>query len=256
MDAPASQPQVRALERGLDILDCFHSADEVLTLTAVASAVDLSPSTALRILSTLEKKNYLVRNEETKRYRLGPAALRFGGGRAVESLAVLGLSSMRELNALFGESVSLYVPSADKRVCIQRVEGQYALRHVVRIGDALSLTVGAGGKVLTAWLALSPNHDVTRLMPPLSPALLAQVREAGYAVSFGEREEGTYAVAAPVFDGSGHILAALTLAGPTSRFNPDKLSLMSAQIMEKAGHISALMGWKGGGAAQGKPEEH
>jgi DNA-binding IclR family transcriptional regulator len=244
-DAPGSQPLVRALERGLDILGCFHSADEALPLTAVAAAVDLSPSTALRILATLEKKHYLVRNGETKLYSLGPDALRFsGGGHTLETLAILGLAPMRELNAMFDESISIYVPSGDKRVCIQRLESSRPLRQVINIGDALSLTVGAGGKVLTAWLAVSPNYDVTRLVPPLSPLLLAQVREAGYAVSFGEREEGVYAVAAPIFNIKGHILAALSLSGPTARFDAEKLPVMAERLMEKARHISVSMGWK------------
>jgi DNA-binding IclR family transcriptional regulator len=245
IDMPSSQPSVRALERGLDILGCFHGTGDSLTLTAVAAAVGLAPSTTLRILATLEKKKYLVRNEETKLYCLGPGVLRFsGGGHTIETLAILGLASMRELNALYDESISIYVPSGEKRVCIQRVESAHPLRQVVNIGDALSLTVGAGGKVLTAWLDVSPNYDVSRLMMPISPQLLAQVRETGYAVSFGEREEGTYALAAPIFDHKGNILAALSLSGPTARFDTRNLPAMADHVMGKARHISMLMGWK------------
>lgn len=244
-DGSSSQPAVRALERGLDILDCFRHSDAPLPLTAVASAVGLSPSTALRILATLEKKNYLVRNEGTKQYSLGPSALQLSSASCpMESLATLSLRPLQELSLLFGESTSIYIPSGDRRVCIQRVESKHPLRQVVNIGDSLSLTVGAGGKVLTAWLESSPNYDVNRLIPPLSPALLAQIREAGYAASFNERAEGVYAVAAPVFDSSGAILAALSFSGPTARFEPGKLPDIVAAVMEKARQVSNLMGWK------------
>ncbi len=96
------------------------------------------------------------------------------------------------------------------------MERSHPLRQVVNIGDRLSLTVGAGGKVLITWLDLMPDRGVSRLALPLSPVLLAQVREAGYATSFNGRADGIYAVAVPVSDGSGSILATLTLSGPTA----------------------------------------
>ncbi|MDR1709721.1 MAG: IclR family transcriptional regulator [Candidatus Accumulibacter sp.] len=243
LNSPSSQPSVRALERGLDILECFRGAEDRLPLTAIASAVKLPPSTALRILATLEKRGYLVRGADSRLYSLGPNALRFGGqGGAMEILPVVALSAMRELNAMYDESISIYVAMGNKRVCIQRVESTRPLRQVINIGDALSLTVGAGGKVLAAWLDVSPNHDVSRLVPALPPQLLAEVREAGYAVSFGEREVGTYAIAAPIFGHRGHILGALSLSGPIARFDAQKLPDMAAKIMEKARHLSSLMG--------------
>ncbi len=245
-DVSSSQPSVRALERGIDILDCLRLAGAPLPLTAVAETVGLSPSTTLRILVTLEKKHYLVRNEDTKHYSLGPSALRLGGSsRSVESLTTLSLRPLQELNVIAGESTSVYIPSGDRRVCIQRVESNHPLRQVINIGDSLSLTIGAGGKVLTAWLELSPNYDVSRLVPPLSPALLAQIREAGYATSFNERAEGVYAVAAPVFDSSGNILATLTVSGPTARFDAEKLPATIEAVKEKAREVSVMMGWKG-----------
>ena len=245
-DAVSSQPSVRALERGLDILESFRRASSSLPLTAVAESVGLSPSSALRILATLEKKNYIVRNEGTKRYSLGPAALGLGiGGGAMEGVAVVSLPPLRELSEQFCESTSIYIPVGDRRVCIQRVESRHPLRQVTNIGDSLSLTVGAGGKVLTAWLELSPHHDVSRLVPPLSPAVLAQIRADGYATSFNERAEGVYAVAAPIFDASGSIMAALSFSGPTARFDATRLPEVIAAVQKKAYHISNLIGWKG-----------
>jgi DNA-binding IclR family transcriptional regulator len=246
LDVSMPALSVRALERGLDILDCFRNAEDKLALTGVASMVGLPPSTALRILFTLEKKSYLVRDEETRLYSLGPGALRLHRLASVDkTLPVVALVAMRELNAMYDESISVYVPMGDKRVCVQRVEStSYSLRQVVNIGDALSLTIGAGGKVLTAWLEILPNYDVSQLVPSLPKQLLAQVREVGYAVSFGEREAGTYAVAAPIFNHDGHLLAALSLAGPIARFDSQKLPGMATHVMEKARDISALMGWK------------
>jgi DNA-binding IclR family transcriptional regulator len=240
----SSQPSVRALERGLDVLDCFRRAGPALPLTAVAEAVGLSPSTASRILSTLEKRNYVVREKDTKFYSLGASALSLGGLNSTEKLAMLSMRFLQELNERFGESACVYVPAVDRRVCIQRVESSHPLRPVVNIGDTLPLNLGAAGKLLSAWLTLSPRYDVSRQAPALSPALLAKIREQGYAVSFNERIEGVYAVAAPVFDAAGVILAALSLSGPTARFEADKLPEIVAAVREHARRISELMGWE------------
>ena len=67
----AVENNVRAVERALAILDCFNSSKNSFTLTELARAIDLSPSTTLRLISTLESKNYIYRNPENMRYYLG-----------------------------------------------------------------------------------------------------------------------------------------------------------------------------------------
>lgn len=67
----AVENNVRAVERALAILDCFNSSKSSFTLTELARAIDLSPSTTLRLISTLESKNYIYRNPENMRYYLG-----------------------------------------------------------------------------------------------------------------------------------------------------------------------------------------
>ena len=243
-DGFGSQPSVRALERAIEILDCFQGASAPVPLTAIASKVDLSPTTALRILGTLEKKGYIVRDENTKRYSLGPNLLGLtSAAQRMNSLAPLALPFMQELNAQFDETISVYIVSGVQRVCIQRVDSSHPLRQVISIGDILPLSIGAGGKVLAAWLALSPSFDPSSLVPPLMPALLEQVRQSGYATSFNERGEGIYGVAAPIRNWTGDVTAALSLSGPTARFVPEKLTEMAEAIMEKAQNISKAQGW-------------
>ena len=257
-----SQPVVRALERGLDILDCFSDAEEPLALTSIAETVGLTPSTTLRILATLESKAYVTRDPATKRYSPGPRVLRLAAkaGRS-NDLAVIALRYMKELNGLFDESISVYVASIPYRVCLQRVESSHVLRRVVEVGDRLPLGLGASGKVLTAWMSLVPHkHDLSSVRPSQSEAVLARVRELGYATSFSEREEGVYALAAPLFATSGDIVGALSLSGPTVRFSQEALPAMIDAVVGTARRISRALGWQDteGAGADGMemPQRH
>ena len=234
-----SQPSVRALERGLDILSCFQGASAPIPLTAIAGSVDLSLSTALRILGTLEKKGFITRDEATKRYSLGPSLLGLtSAAQRMNSLATLALPSMQALNARYDETVSLYQLSGKQRVCIQRVNSSHPLRRVVSIGDILPLGIGAGGKVILAWLDFTDDPEFAGLAP-----LLAQIRANGYAIGFNERGEGIYGLAAPVRNYSGKVVASVSLSGPLARFEPDKLTELANSVMSAANEVSAAQGW-------------
>jgi len=243
-DHPSSQPSVRALERGLDILGCFQGASSSIPLTTIAGSVDLSLSTALRILGTLEKKGFITRDEASKRYSLGPSLLGLtAAAQRMNNLSMVALPFMQELNAEHDETISLYIISGMQRVCIQRVDSRQSLRQVVSIGDVLPLGLGAGGRVLTAWLAESQDIDLATLAPTLSHSVLEQVRQNGYAASFNERGEGIYGVAAPVRDSGGSVVAALSLSGPTARFALERLTELASAVMGKADEISKAQGW-------------
>lgn len=239
------QPPVRALERGLDILECLQATPGPLSLSGLAEGTGLSPSTAMRILSTLEKRGFVRRDERTKQYALGPRTRAMREKTLLEMLFAMAAEPMRVLNRTFGESISVFVPRNDKRVCVRRVESSHPLRPVVNVGDSLPLSLGASGRVLCAWLEEQGALDIAALSPPPDRAALKRTLEQGYAASFGEREAGTYAVSAPVFAPQGGILAALALAGPIVRFRPDILGPMSEAIKTQAGLITRSLDWKG-----------
>ncbi len=243
-ESSRSQPGVRALERGLDILACFQGVAEPIPLTTIANKVDLSLSTALRILGTLENKGYISRDEATKRYSLGPKLLGLtSAAQKMNSLSMLALPFMQKLNAKYDETITLYVVSNMQRVCIQRVDSSKTLRQVIPIGDILPLNIGAGGKVLTAWLAEKEGFDIESFSPTVSKALLEQIRKSGYATSFNERGDGIYGIAAPVRDSLGEVIAALSLSGPTARFDFSRLSEFAEEIISTARDVSYSLGW-------------
>lgn len=243
---PSNNPAdtgVRSVQRAFDILSLLTEDRRVLTIREVVEETGLAKTTALRLLQTLEHMGLLWATE--KGYTAGPALWRWAHlARSAWELPPETKQLMRELGARQRETVNLYVARGVHRVCIAQQESSLPLRHVVRVGDELPLWGGASAKVL---LQGAPEALLARIArsSPGGKAHLETLRQwigqaalDGYAVSHGEREAGTSAVAVPVTAGSGAIVAALTLSGPSVRFSEERVHEFVADLREAAKRMS------------------
>jgi len=234
---------VRAIERALDILDCFEPGSLELTLTDIAARIDLSMSTTSRIAATLEKRRFLARNLDTQKYSLGSRIAQIGAlGLSNMELRRVALPFMRELNTQYNEGVSLYVLHEDERICVERVESTLPLRRVVNVGDRHPLTRGAAGRVLLAYLHKERRAAILARDPYTTEEALEELRHGGYTVSLGEREDGVSSIAAPIEDARCEIIAALSMSGPSVRFEGSGFSDKIARVKKTAELISKAMG--------------
>ena len=243
-ETSAAASGLRTLERGLDVLDLFCHGAAKFSLTEISSKINLSPSTASRLLHTLLIRGYISRDEETKKFGIGPQALRLTATSfRTFDLRPVAAPFLRKLAEKYNESLSLYVVQDSFRVCIDRIETTHALRHVVNIGDRLPLARGAGGKALLAWVSQDELRKVQAEGETISPIELEQIRKQGFAISLGERDKGVGAVAAPVFDGEGHIQGSLSLAAPLARIDRASLEKIAPELVNVANQISAALGY-------------
>ena len=236
---------LRTLERGLDVLDLFCSGAGRLTLSEIAVQIGLSPSTSSRLINTLVSRGYLFRDDETKKFQLGVQGMRLvSSSNQAFDLRPLAAPFLQQLFNKYNESVSLYVVLDGQRVCLDRIETTHGLRRVINVGDRLSLTRGAGGKVLLAGLSKTLQTELIKTDPAVTEADLEQIRLQGYAISDGEREIGVAAVAAPVFNASGQAVCALSLSGPSVRLPRDLIITIVPDIVAAARQFSALLGYR------------
>lgn len=234
---------VRAVDRALNILNCFAQGRESFMLTELANKIGLSPSTTLRILNTLEGQNYVYRSE-LGRYYLGFKLVQISS-IAFSNLDVVrvGHPALVELANKFGESTGIYVGKGDYRTCVDRVEGTRSLRSVVQVGSSAPLTRGAAGRLL---LTALPKADRERLMAAdraVSQRDLDEILERGYAVSYGEREMGVVSVAAPIYNATRHITAVVFITGPELRMGESLVAEMIPHVVHAAHTISRQMGF-------------
>ena len=234
---------VRSIERALDIMDCFQPGRLELTLTEIATSIELAMSTTSRIVATLEKRHYLSRNPDTQCYSLGSRISQIGAlGLSNMDLRRVALPFIKELNALYNEGVSLYIERDDERICIERVESTLPLRRVINVGDRHPLTRGAAGRVLLAYMPADRRQALLTKDPFTTEESLAELRHGGYTVSLGEREEGVTSIAAPIQDAQCAVIAALSMSGPSVRFEGSGFSDKIAKVKRTAELISNALG--------------
>jgi DNA-binding IclR family transcriptional regulator len=219
-------PRVEAVERALALLAAFDDGRIRLTLKELAAAARLYPSTALRLAGSLERGG-LLRRDADGRYRPGPAVVRlarlYGAGFRPEALI---RPSLERLAADTGETAAFYVREGADRLCLYRVNGPRPLRSHLDEGALLPLATGATGHVLLAFDGgTEPRH--------------AAIRNAGHAVSRGERDPDSAAVAVPVFGREGGLAGALGLSGPGTRLTETELLRLADILKREAARLSA-----------------
>jgi DNA-binding IclR family transcriptional regulator len=253
-----------AVLTALSILELLGASQE-LGVTELARKLDMSKSSVHRLLNTLAHKGYIEKNPQTGRYRLtyqlfvvaSAAAGRYG-------LKETAAPVMERLAIGTGESVNLGVLEQDRVLNIHKVEGPQPIRlHIDAPGGVKAHATGLG-KVLLA--GLEPKEldrrlasaRLTRLTPTTITsrralqAELQRVRARGYAVDNEECSSGVRAVAAPIRDRQGTVVAALSVAGPTHRFTEQRIANLAPSVRAAAEEISRRLGYSpDGGKREG-----
>jgi DNA-binding IclR family transcriptional regulator len=221
---------VAAVDRAFSILAALADEAEPSTLAELARRTGYYKSTILRLLASVEWAGYVTRLRDG-RYGLGPAAFRLG--LAYERQNPLRLHVVPVLGDLVErgtESASFHVPHGpETRLCLFRVNSHHSTLDRVEAGDILPLARGAAGRVLMAFSAESGPEQ-------------APLRQAGYALSRGERDPSCAGLAAPVFRQGGALAGALSLSGPGERFTDTAVEAMRTQLLNAAASLSHALG--------------
>jgi DNA-binding IclR family transcriptional regulator len=209
-------------------------ADEPASLAELVVRTELPRATAHRLATALEAHR-LLRRTSAGAWAPGPALAELGrGGADLSELAGRHLAGLRDAT---GESAQFYVRDGGSRVCIAAAERSSGLRDTVPVGARLPLTAGSAAHAL---LAFAPAEEVTTLLPAASfnARTLLDVRRRGWAHSVAEREAGVASLSAPVRDGAGGVLGAVSISGPVERLGRRPSPEVVNAVLEAAVAIS------------------
>jgi DNA-binding IclR family transcriptional regulator len=214
----------------------------------------VTPIEAAALVAGLERHELVAWDAGRSGLRAGSAALRFarsGAGR--EDLVELAQPSMRRLSEESGETANLIVARPAGTEAIAQLDGRHLLGATNWLGRQLPLHATAAGKVFLAFGdaalpdgALAAHGPATIVDRDRLARELETVREEGYATIVDELEDGLSAVAAPVRDRDGAVIAALSVSGATLRLPPARLRLLGRVALEQARALSARLGHSGG----------
>ena len=213
-------------------------AKEPCGLAELCTRTGLPRATAHRLAVGLEVHRLLRRGSDG-RWRPGAALAELAGG-AVDPLLDAAGSVLPRLRDRTGESVQLYRRDGAQRICISTAEPPSGLRDTVPVGARLPMSAGSGAKVLAAWA--DPATQRTLLADAVyGERALLEVRRRGWAQSVGEREPGVASVSAPVRDGSGAVVAAVSVSGPIDRMGRRPGARWAADLLAAADALQARL---------------
>jgi IclR family transcriptional regulator, KDG regulon repressor len=249
---------IRVLDRVFTILSLLSDGTPRL-LTELSAQAGLNSSTTFRLLSALSYYRFVERNEATGKYQLGIGCLQLARVYLQESsLRDAALSELQKLRDDTLEAVHLAVLSDMNVVYVDKLEGLRAVGIMSsRVGASAPSYCTGLGKAMLAYadadavrshfgrLGLkiftgNTLHTIDDLMRELE-----SIRERGYSFDRGEHEAEVRCVAAPVFDGQGAAIAAISVAGPISRMEPleENYGLID-RVRQAAAAISARLGYR------------
>ncbi|BBG04128.1 MULTISPECIES: IclR family transcriptional regulator [Pseudonocardia] len=203
---------IGVLDKAVGVLRA--TAEGPCGLAELCERTGLPRATAHRLAVGLEAHGLLLRTPDG-RWHPGPTLGQLAGGRP-DPLLDAAAAVLPRLRDITGESVQLYRRDGVHRICIAHAEPPSGLRDTVPVGSRLPMTAGSGAKVLAAW----SDPQTQRLVladATFSDRVLVDVRRRGWAQSVAEREAGVASVSAPVRDGAGQVVAAVSVSGPVDR---------------------------------------
>jgi DNA-binding IclR family transcriptional regulator len=252
---------VPGLERGLQILMLFDRSRREISAPAIAQSLGIPRTTVFRLLHTLQHLG-MVSATESGAYRLGPAVLRLG----FEYIASLDLTELarpivERLRDATGLPAQLVIRDAREVVVVLRFAGASAFESSVSVGTRMPAHATILGRILLSDLsekalrALYPERELQRFSPhtPKNVAALMSLLDAdrarGYAVSDSFYERGISATAAPVRDGAGRIVAAISITTQREAIPANERAELVKRVLAAAAELSDQLSYRGNRAA-------
>jgi DNA-binding IclR family transcriptional regulator len=255
-DRASDASPVQSVDRAIAILYLLAERGS-LGVTEVAGELGVHKSTAFRLIAALENRDLLEQTEERGGYHLGRGIVRLAGATSAQlEVSTESRPVCRRLAVELGETVNVAILDAGGATNVMQEYGSAAISGRNWIGQQTPLHATASGKVLLSWtddpqVKAILDGELERFTartitdPAVLGAELAEARSRGWAATTEELEEGLSAVAAPVRDATGRVVAAVGISGPAYRLTAETFPEVAAVLVEGAREISARMGYYG-----------
>jgi len=244
----------KTVVRSMDIVNLFIDHTEL----SFQEIIDLSgiPKTSVyRMLMSLEEMEFLVKGTDLK-YRLGLLFLKFG--HLVSSrldIRQIAYPVMENLHNDVKEAINLIIKQGDEAIYIEKIDRNQKVRLYTAIGRRSPLYAGACSRIILSYL---PEPEITAYMESIELKSFAtgtitdkerlydtiwQAKKDGYTISNSELENYTSAIAAPIFDYKGNVVAGLSVAGIEANYQDENIPIFVARVKEAAEEISQRLGY-------------
>lgn len=230
-----------------------------LRMSTICQRLDLNKTTVIRLTLTLVDEGFVIRDAQSRRYRLGPEA--FAVGLAAEpsfALQRLAAPVLKALAADTGDTVLFTVLHGYESICLSRDEGDFPIRNqLIKPGDRWPLGVGAGS---CAMLAAQTDTEIDEILlfskmhrqlkfPMCTDkkvrTLVEQTRDLGYCLQPGLVMADSWAIGVAICDDDGRPVASISIAALKSRLGLARAAILGNRLIQESHRIRLLAGAEG-----------
>jgi IclR family acetate operon transcriptional repressor len=245
---------IQSVQRAVAILKAFTMDRPELRVNELSRMLGLHKSTVSRLLSTLEQGGLVEQNLETEKFRLGVGLICLAGLVVTyKDVRRAADPYLRQLAETSRETVNLAIKDGGQVVNVEHVPSPHVVKDLGWVGRRTEMHCTSTGKVLLAHLSkeeleshlareLPSFTDKTITDPTQLRQELRKIREQGYAVAQEELEEGLNAIAAPIRDHGGTVIAAVSVSGPSYRVSPPRFPTLVEAVKQAAKNTSRELG--------------
>lgn len=249
---------VQSINRALALLKLFSTENPNLSLTEICQTTGLTMPTAHRMVKALRSNGFLVQDPFTGRLSLGPAVVRLAfvllRNNDISSLVSFAMPYLGRLRSTTGETVGLHVPSEGGRLCVAEAVSRHLMLMATGVGNIMPWHAGAASKAMLAFMPederdhllastdLAPLTEATMVDAGQFRKALATVRKQGYAISEGESVPGASAIAKPILNANGRVIAAINITGPSTRWSRRLMIMALPNLSEATTAIESFLG--------------
>lgn len=248
---------VQSVDRAVSVLEIIARLGEA-GVTDLAADIGVHKSTVSRLLTALEDHELVEQAHERGKYRLGFGILRLANAVPGQlDITKQGREMCEQLAAEIGETVNIAVLRSHYAVNVDQARGPTSVGSHNWIGELTPLHATSSGKILLAYMPAEARrelleeagldryteHTVTSI-DDLDRQLTSIARD-GYVVSTEELEHGLNAVAAPIRDHTGTVIAALSVSGPVYRLTVECARDIAPAVIAAAAAVGERMGYQG-----------
>lgn len=249
---------METIGRTLRLLRSLSEHSSGVGIKELSEHLGIPPSTVHRLLQVLMEHHFVSKEDDTRRYHLGPEVLELARvylqSRDVVAVARPYLARLRVQT---GETAFLTALVGSSAICVAIEESARPLRLFIEVGQRMPYHAAASARAI---LAFQPQEEIERLLAkePLQPytdltpttladvrGKLATVRADGYAICESELDEMVTALATPVRDAAGRVQASVTVVVPTIRLPAADQRALVGLVREAGARMSATLGYRG-----------
>jgi DNA-binding IclR family transcriptional regulator len=255
IEREAEEPSVKVIDRAARMLWILAAGDgEGFPLGAIVQRSGLGKGTTHRLLSALVEAGFVFQDPHTRRYRLGAGLsvlARIGQTHDVGARAMPYLERLAEETC---DTIYASVREGPAAICVGRQIGSFPIRTLsLSVGDRRPLGGGSGSLALLSflpddevesiltqnetWFAKFEGYDVAYVRKAI-----AKSRRNGFAFVDGRIVAGMNAIGVPVYDKTGTVVAALSLAAISDRVSGERLASLAKILRKEASRFGATLG--------------